>query len=59
MWSSRCVATGVPRLRGYAIDNQQMENEGRMDQAKGQVREGVGNIREGVDKAVGDVNRDR
>jgi len=30
-----------------------------MDQAKGQVREGVGNIREGVDKAVGDVNRDR
>ena len=49
----------MPRLRGYAIDNQQMENEGRMDQAKGQVREGVGNIREGVDKAVGDVNRDR
>ena len=43
---------------GDAIDNEQMENEGKLDQATGQVKEGVGNIKEGIDDAVDNVKDD-
>ncbi len=43
---------------GGAIDDPQMESEGKTDQLKGNVRQGVGDVKEKVDD-LGDDLRNR
>lgn len=43
---------------GRAIDDPQMESEGKSDQVKGNVRQGVGDVKEKADD-LGDKLRDR
>lgn len=43
---------------GGAIDDPQMESEGKSDQLKGNVRQGVGDVKEKVDD-LGDDLRNR
>jgi uncharacterized protein YjbJ (UPF0337 family) len=47
----------VKETVGRAIDDPQMENEGKYDQLKGDVREGIGDVREGAEDLREDAEK--
>ena len=42
----------VKEAAGKATDNERLEAEGQMDQAKGKVQKGVGDLKEGARDAL-------